>query len=62
MVSGTFSSPGSCNAITFPKISSGKALKEEDDGSAPELHDRQEEIRKGELIPTDLSYIMFKYL
>ncbi|XP_047007306.1 coiled-coil domain-containing protein 81 isoform X2 [Ictalurus punctatus] len=46
VVSGTLSSPGSCNAITFPKISSGKALKEEDDGSAPELHDRQEEIRK----------------
>ncbi|KAB5523362.1 hypothetical protein PHYPO_G00151670 [Pangasianodon hypophthalmus] len=52
VVSGKLSSlqhPGSCNAITFPKISSGKALREEEEeneGSAPKLYDRQEENRK----------------
>ncbi|XP_027012263.1 coiled-coil domain-containing protein 81 isoform X1 [Tachysurus fulvidraco] len=40
---------GSCNAMTFPKISSGNVLREEEaehEGSAPELYDRQEENRK----------------
>ncbi|KAK2817912.1 hypothetical protein Q7C36_021845 [Tachysurus vachellii] len=40
---------GSCNAMTFPKISSGNVLREEQvehEGSAPELYDRQEENRK----------------
>ncbi|KAG7315736.1 hypothetical protein KOW79_020602 [Hemibagrus wyckioides] len=52
VISGKHSSlqrPGSCNAMTFPKISSGNALREvkevEDEGSASELYDRQEENR-----------------
>ncbi|KAM9455223.1 coiled-coil domain-containing protein 81-like [Clarias gariepinus] len=53
VVSGNLSSlqrPGSCNAMTFPKISSGKALREEkgdeEEDSVPELCDRQGDSRK----------------
>lgn len=50
--------------MAFPKISSGKTLREEeveDEGSAAELYDRQKENRKGELIPIDLLYITTKH-
>ncbi|XP_060754261.1 coiled-coil domain-containing protein 81-like [Neoarius graeffei] len=52
LVSGKLSSLqrlGSCNAMAFPKISSGKTLREEeveDESSAAELYDRQKENRK----------------
>ncbi|KAI5629536.1 hypothetical protein C0J50_7928 [Silurus asotus] len=54
IVSGTLSSlqrPGSCNAMTFPKISSGNPLlkmeeEDEEKGSAPELYNGQEENKK----------------